>query len=126
MSSGIQTVQRGYSVFIPNLDCIIRKKGLPDVYGKAGTGSERPERCSIVKLRYESVHTTVRADSGATRGHADEFVTSNRILLAASTQAAIDDQLEVSGYKIRIKILHPRINVIGKVDHYEVEGEVWA
>lgn len=113
-------------MFIPNTDCIVRKKGKPDVYGQTKTGPEYPERCAIVKLRYESAHTTVRADSGASRAHADEFVTSNRILLPASTHAAIDDQLEVRGYKIRVKILHPRLDVLGNLDHYEVEGELWA
>jgi hypothetical protein len=113
-------------VFIPNISCIIRKKGRPDVYGQARPGPDQPERCSIVKMRYGSAHTTVRADSGASRAHADEFVSNNRILLASTTAAAVDDQLEVAGYKIRVKSLQPRVNVLGAIDHYEVEGEVWA
>lgn len=113
-------------MFIPNLFCTIRKKGKPDVYGQAKTGAEYPERCAIVKAKYESAHTTVRADSGATRSHADEFVTSNRILVAKTTKAVIDDQISVIGYKIRIKVLHPRYDVLGQLDHYEVEGELWG
>ena len=113
-------------MFIPNIDCIIRKRGLPDLYGQIQAGAEHPERCALVKIRYESAPTTLRGDSGATRAHADEFVSSNRILLPAGTRAAIDDQIEVAGHKIRIKSMHPRLSVLGAVDHYEVEGEVWA
>ena len=113
-------------MFIPNLDCTIRKKGKPDLYGQAKPGAETPERCAVVKQRNESAHTTVRADSGASRAHADEFVMNNRILLRASTVADIDDQLNLLGFHIRIKSMQPRLNVMGQLDHYEVEGEVWA
>lgn len=126
MRSGIRTVQRGFNVFIPNLNCVIRKKGKPDIYGQVRAGASHPERCSIVKMRHESGETTVRADSGASRAHAEEFVLTNRILVASRTVAAIDDQLEVAGFKIRIKSMQPRFDVTGALDHYEVEGEVWA
>lgn len=113
-------------MFIPNIDCTIGKKGTPDIYGQASAGTQTPERCAVVKMRTESVHTTVRADSGASRAHADEFVSNNRVLLRANTVAQIDDQLTLLGFKIRIKLMHPRLTVIGTLDHYEVEGEVWA
>ena len=113
-------------MFIPNLPCLLRKNGLPDVYGHSEPGPAAPERCAVVKIKPESIRTTLRADSGATRGHADEFIITNLVLLAKTTAAALDDQLEVIGHKIRIKMLHPRFNVLGQLDHYEVEGEMWA
>lgn len=113
-------------MFIPNINCTIRKKGKPDLYGQATAGVERAERCAVVKMRNESAHTTLRADSSATRAHADEFVTSNRILLQSTTSAQIDDQLNLMGMSIRIKSMHPRMNVLGGLDHFEVEGEVWG
>lgn len=113
-------------MFIPNLPCIVGKKRKANLYGEAGVGATYPERCAIVKYKEESVHTTVRADSGATRSHADEFVTQNRILVAATTKAALDDRLEVIGFKIRIKAMRPRYNVVGQLDHYEIEGEEWG
>jgi hypothetical protein len=126
MRSGTRTAQRGFNVFIPNLPCLLRKPGKPDVYGYSAAGAATPERCAVVKIKPESIRTTLRADSGATRGHADEFIISNLVLLAKTTNAALDDQLEVIGYKIRIKMLHPRFNILGELDHYEVEGETWA
>lgn len=113
-------------MFIPNLPCLLRKPGKADVYGYSVAGAGVPERCAVVKIKPESIRTTLRADAGASRGHADEFIISNLILLAKSTTAALDDQLEVIGHKIRIKLLHPRFNVLGQLDHYEVEGEMWA
>lgn len=111
---------------MPNLPCVIRKRGKTDVYGKTSLGSEMPERCGIVKAKYKSVDTTKRGDSGASRSHADEFISESRVLLMPKTAAEVDDQLTVIGFKIRIKMKHPRYNVMGKLDHWEVEGEIWA
>lgn len=113
-------------MFIPNLPCLIRKKTKPDVYGKSGVGPAVPERCSVVKIKHLSVDTTKRGDSGASRSHADEFVTENRVLLLPKTNVMIDDQLAVIGYTIRVKSMHPRYSVLGELDHWEVEGEIWA
>lgn len=113
-------------MLIPNLDCKVYKQTAPDVYGQVTSGPAIPERCCVVKLKKKSDATTVRADSGASRAHADEFITENRILLTPKTKAAIDDRLDVAGVSIRVKSMFPRFDILGRLDHYEVEGELWA
>lgn len=106
--------------------CQVRKKSGRDIYGQSTLAAPVTERCAIVKSRLESQHTTVRADASASRAYADEFVSQNKILLMPSTRAEIDDRLDVAGVSLRIKTKFPRFDVWGRLDHYEVTGEVWA
>lgn len=109
----------------PNLDCRVYKKGEADLYGQPQLGRAIAERCAVVKLKHDSQHTTVRADSGASRGHADEFVATSKILLMPTTTAELDDKLEVHGIAMRVISKWPRFDVAGRLDHYEVQGELW-
>lgn len=109
-----------------NQDCIIRKLTSLDVYGQSVLGAPKKERCAVVKLRKELQHTTVRADSSQSRGHGDEFVATNKILLDSKTAGVLGDQLTVNGYQVRIMSADPRFDASGKLDHYEVTGELWA
>jgi hypothetical protein len=110
----------------PLNSCTITPRTGVDRYSQATLGSPRIERCSIVKAIKTSQHTTVRADSSASRGYADEFVMTNKILLLPTTIATIDSKLEVAGVSIRIKSMHPRYDAFGILDHYEVTGEAWV
>lgn len=115
-------------MFTPNLDCWISKVGDAEhnVYGETEVKKPVRERCAIVRLRHEMQNTTVRADSSASRGHGNEFVSSNKILLTAKTTATHGDKLLVSGVEMRVLSLFPRYDVPGRLDHYEVVGELWA
>lgn len=114
-------------MFTPNLDCWITPVSKDaNLYGELGKGARKKERCGVVKLRHEIQHSTVRADSSASRGHAEEFTVSNVILLQANTVAVLRSKLEVSGVSMRIMSIFPRYDVSGKLDHYEVQGEVWV
>lgn len=113
-------------MFIPNLDCTIERQLSTDLYGAVALSPVRPERCSVVKLRSDSQHTTVRADSSGTRGFADEEVRDATVLLSPSTKAQLGDCLTVLGVKIKITSKHPRVTAFGRLDHYEVRGELWA
>jgi hypothetical protein len=104
----------------------LRKQEGYDLYGQAKLGVALVEYVGVVKLEQSAQHTTVRADSSATRGFADEFVTSNKFLLARTTKVSIDDQLTLMGIAIRIKTLTPRFDVWGSLDHFEARGETWA
>jgi hypothetical protein len=109
-----------------NATCQIAKAEDTDVYGQPLLGTLSPvEKCAIVKLRKEMKHTTVRADSSQSRGHGDEFVGTHMVLLDSATVADLGDQLNVKGFKIKITSMHPRWDVTGEIDHYEVTGELW-
>jgi hypothetical protein len=109
-----------------NALCQVRKVSGFDVYGKPRLGTAVTERCAILKLKRELQHTTVRADASQSRGHADEFVATNKVHLDSTTTAALGDQLSVGGVLLKITSLNPSYDVLGPLDHYEVGGELWA
>lgn len=110
-----------------NATCQIAKLEDYDAYGQPVLGALYPvEKCAIVKLRKEMKHTTVRADSSQSRGHGDEFTSTNKVLLTGDTVAQLGDQLNVKGFKIKITEMHPRWDVTGEIDHYETSGELWG
>lgn len=107
------------------LPCKIYKVTGHDLYGEQALGAAIDDKCGIVRLRKKSMHTTVRADSSASRGHGDEQQADIIILLPPTTRAAVDDKLTVSFMSIRIRDMQPRYTVFGILDHYEVRGEIW-
>ncbi len=109
-----------------NLTGQVRKLTGLDRYGQAALGVAVDQRCAIVKLKNEMVHTTVRADSSQSRGHGDEFVSNNKVLIQGDTIAALGDQLVILGFKIKITGMHPRLDVSGRIDHHELTGELWV
>jgi hypothetical protein len=112
-------------MFIPNLDCWIRKVTGYNADGEEILAPKVLERCAIVRYRKELFHTTVRADSSATRGYADENRADIIVLLQPDTQGKIGDQLELQGMKVRIVSSFPRHNHAGVLEHNEVTGEFW-
>jgi len=68
----------------------------------------------------------VRADSSASRGNAIEQQVDSVILLPTTTQARIDDIIDLAGVKLRIKARHPRFDVGGRLDHYEIHATMWS
>ncbi|MFK3740964.1 hypothetical protein [Massilia sp. TN1-12] len=114
-------------MFKPNLRCRIQlSSGENDVYGQPIPGRFVNERCAVVKLEISNEKTSVRADSSASRGNAIEEEVVSIILLTNKTKAEKDDIIEVSGVKLRIAARHPRFDVTGRLDHYEIRATMWA
>lgn len=77
---------------------------------------------AIVKLKPLIHATTVRADSSASRGTADEIRVNGKILVPPHVSIKIDDRIELDGEIYRVLIVEPRYAVIGgRLDHYEVD-----
>ena len=107
--------------------CTLRKAGATNLYGESSLGDAQSERCAVVRLIPVREATTVRADSGATRAHGDEFTVRAKVLLGPRSVAQLGDQLTVDGVQMRIMEMHHRYDALtGALDHYEVEGEAWA
>lgn len=114
-------------MFRPNLPCRIQlSSGKNDVYAQPIPGSQVSERCAVVKLIISNEKSSVRADSSASRGNAMEEEAMSVILLQSTTKANIDDIVEVSGVKLRIKAKHARYDVSGRLDHYEIQATFWS
>lgn len=109
-----------------NATCTVRKLTGFDIYGKPALGAAVTERCAVLKLKTEVQHTTVRADGSQSRGHGDEFLSQNRIHLDGTTVAALGDQVTVHGVVFRVTTKNPCFDVLGPLDHYEIDGAVWG
>lgn len=112
-------------MFIPNATCFIRrkKKGQYDAYGQTLYGPKTQVRFSLVRFDTKTEDSTVRADSSATRGNIKEYHSSGRILFPATVAPVWGDIVVINGKVFRVKEIEPRYNVLGKLDHYEVDLE---
>lgn len=103
-----------------NVPCVVYDVSGTDQYGQQSYGVVRKSVCAIVKLVESTQHTTVRADSGATRGHADESVADAILLLPKQHQPKVNSKVVVRGVSLRITSCRTRMDVMGRLDHYEV------
>lgn len=113
-------------MFIPNLYCTITKSGSTDVYGQTTLGEIFPTKCSVVKLMTRLEKTSVRADSSASRGNAEETTASARLLFSKTTDIREGDKVDVLGQSLRVTVVFPRLDVNGVLNHYQVDADVWA
>lgn len=110
----------------PNVSCTITEQKGTDVYGQAKLALPRKTRCNVVTLVVTSEKTSVRADSSGSRGNVDELVSLSKLLFLPRDDMGIGSKIEVSGVSLRVIGRQLRFTVSGKLDHIEVDCEVWA
>jgi hypothetical protein len=114
-------------MFRPTLPCKIQlASGKNDVRGQPIPGVLVAEKCAIVKLVISNEKSSVRADSSASRGNAQEMEATSVILLGAATRARIDDIIIVAGHQLRIKSMQMRYDASMRLDHYEINATMWG
>lgn len=115
-------------MFVPNVKCVITKLGSKfDIHGKQiREGDALSELCAIVKLNGKSEKTSVRADSSASRGAADEMQYDARLLFTKFSKIEIGDKVELLGFVLRVESRFPRLTVHGALDHYQVDLSIWV
>lgn len=108
------------------IKCVLEKGGGYDLYGGKKAGTSTPDRCAIVKLAIGQQHSTVRVDSGATRGGADELRADAVLLMPKVSKVAIDDLITIPSHNIKVRVtgIRPRHSVAGRLDHYQVEAKI--
>lgn len=104
--------------------CTIQNKLKTDGYGEATFSNARPSKCMVVKLTRGKADSTVRTDSGGTRGHADELVADAKLLLSATEIIAPDDVIVVNGVSIIVMTIRFQYNALGKIDHLQIAGTI--
>lgn len=78
-----------------------------------------------VNLEVGTQKTSVRADSSASRGAADEIATMRaKILVVPYVTIKIGDRFEFDGITYRIQSKHTRRSVLGNIDHFECSMEI--
>jgi hypothetical protein len=109
-------------MFIPNNFCYMQRK----LKGSTGTGdplygAKKRIPYSLVRFDLKVDDSTVRADSSATRGNVQEFHASGRILVPVSVAPNWGDLFFIEGQAFRAGEIEPRYNVLGVLDHYEID-----
>jgi hypothetical protein len=94
-------------------------------HGQPAFDAGRKIKCRVVRYRKSSVKTSVRADSSASRGRAEEILYDAIVLFDHNSSVAIDDLIVIFGETMRIEVIEPRLNVAGKLDHYETKLNAW-
>lgn len=118
-------MRKDRAVFRPNLTGTLRAVAGRDVHGRPSWGEERVCAFAIVNLDVGALKTSVRADSSASRGSADETAAMNAVvLMPAHTQLKIGDLFTFEEAKFLVKNIHPRRGVTGKLDHLQVALEI--
>ena len=113
-------------MFSPNLMGKIKKVTGRDIHGRQSLSD--PISCPFgpVSLKLGSGKTSVRADSSASRGAADQIaIERGSILIPRYIPANISDIFAFGENEYEITAIHPRYSVDGMLDHYECDLETF-
>lgn len=113
-------------MFKGTVDCFISSKAGNNAYGEEIFYAPKKVRCSVIKLKSISFHTTVRVDSGATRGGAAELSADVVLLFPPKDAPKISDKVVVYGLTLTAVSSQPQFDVRGNIDHIRVECAEWA
>ena len=94
--------------------------------GEARFGAPVMVPCAVVKLIHEIKKTPIRTDASASRGRADEGVSSSVILFPATSGVTVGDRFAIAGLDLRCSGSQPRYDALGTLDHYECTFEAWS
>lgn len=108
-------------MFLPNTFGHLSSREGRNRYAEPVFGEPKRVECAVVRLREGIKATSVRADSSASRGSAEEIVTDAKILFPQTVDAKIGDRFTIAGISLEIVSREIRIDVFGRVDHLECE-----
>jgi hypothetical protein len=112
-------------MFRPNTKCLLlRRRSTRNIFGKTMFATPTSVPCSVVKLELAAETSSVRADSTASRGAAEQEEAAAVFLFPANMRISINDVINYGSFQIRVTKLIPRNNVAGKLDHIQVEGVI--
>lgn len=112
-------------MFEPNLVGELHRLTGRDVHARATYADPGPCAFGAVNLAVGAQKTSVRADSSASRGSADEIAAQRaKILVAPYIAVAIGDKFVYEGVNYQIKTVHVRRSILAYVDHFECDMEV--
>ena len=112
-------------MFEPNLMGRLLRRTGRDVHSRPTYTAPSDCPFGAVNLDVGAQKTSVRADSSASRGAADEIATMRaKILVPSWIAIAIGDRFEFDGMAFQISTRHTRRSVMGTIDHIECDMEI--
>lgn len=114
-------------MFIPNARAYwLKKAAKRSITGKETFLAPRLIPISVVSLKDSTAASSVRADSSASRGAADEHIAAAKILVPPQFILSRGDVIRIGSSAIEITGVTPRWDVFGKLDHQEIDGDIRA
>lgn len=112
-------------MFIPNNTCTLYRalSGHTEFGEATGFDEGTIVKCGVVRISQVNKKTSVRADSSASRGAADEASGKSVILFPNDVTLEVDDAVVIAGFLLEITGIEPRYRISGALDHYEVDLE---
>jgi len=112
-------------MFIPNLIGQLYRREAYNRYGQARHGDAVACPFAFVNISIGAEKTSVRADSSASRGAADEMLAERaKILVAKFISISVGDKFAFEGQSYLVQAVHARRNVFGRIDHFECDLEL--
>lgn len=111
--------------FTPNLVGTIQRVQDRDVHGRPVLSAPVDCQFAVVNAKRQREKTSVRADSSASRGMAEETTTAlGCILVAKHERIEIGDLFFFDGDTYDVTSKHVRRSVYGEIDHFECDIQV--
>lgn len=108
-------------MYRPNTTCKYYTLSGRDVRSKPTYSAASVVPCSVVSFDLASKRTSVRTDTSGTRGRTDELSGVARFLFPKTFQPVKGDVVEKQGLWLEVIEIHPRFDVMGSLDHIEVD-----
>lgn len=113
-------------MFIPNTFAMVYTRRSYNLYGEPDFNRPIKVPCGIVKLDVVADKTSVRTDSSASRGNADELTTQTRMLFSPGYGIGIGDKVDFEGILMVITEAFARRDMSGQVDHLDCVLQKWT
>lgn len=107
-------------MFRPNTSCDHLRRLGRDLHAREVFADAVTIPIAIISLENRIQVTTVRADSSASRGSAEEGIAQARILVSPKLAISVDDRVVIDAITYRVIATHVRRTVFGVKDHIEV------
>jgi hypothetical protein len=109
-------------MFIPNTTCqLYNRTDEQNIYATYIYLPPRTVACAITEMDLSVKKTSVRADSSASRGRAEEEMGLARLLFPADTVIREGDIVTIDFEVLEVSRIFARRDVLGRMDHKQVD-----
>lgn len=114
-------------MLIANVPCKVRKLAGYSNSGEPRHCAEKKDFCAVVYYRTNSDKTSVRADSTASRGAAEQLEASVRLLMLPDSDIDVDSLVSLEGRSevLIVDGVDPRYDTDGEIHHFQVDLRIW-
>jgi hypothetical protein len=114
------------AILFPNVPAMLARQSGYDLQGKTTWSPSVRIKVAIVRLRNNTVRSSVRADSSASRGRSEETQADGIILVPPDLTIGLQDRLTLLGATYEINSVFPRHGLDGTLGHNQVELRILA